>query len=129
MQLKNRFSNMIPKIMEEFEYQKLSISDNLEFFKPTYTRKQKTFAEEISASLNMKPKKINPKYLYDDYGSKLFEDICLLSEYYPFESEKSILKSVFQEFNPLKQHFQLLLIFFEKGSRVEIIAHMRVHKN
>ena len=33
MQLKNRFSNMIPKIMEEFEYQKLSISDNLEFFK------------------------------------------------------------------------------------------------
>ena len=61
MQLKNSFSNMIPKIMEEFEYQKLSISDNLEFFKPTYTRKQKTFAEEISASLNMKPKKINQK--------------------------------------------------------------------
>lgn len=113
MQLKNRFSNMIPKIMEEFEYQKLSVSDNLEFFKPTYTRKQKTFAEEISASLNMKPKKINPKYLYDDFGSKLFEDICLLSEYYPFESEKSILKNISKKLIP---HMDSKIRIVELGS-------------
>ena len=60
MQLKNRFSNMIPKIIEECEYQRLSVNNKLEFFKPDYTQKQKTFAEDISASLNQNPKKINP---------------------------------------------------------------------
>ena len=113
MQLKNRFSNMIPKIIEECEYQRLSVNNKLEFFKPNYTQKQKTFAEDISASLNQNPKKINPKYLYDEYGSKLFEEICSLSEYYPFESEKSILKVIGKKLIP---HIDSAIRIVELGS-------------
>ena len=113
MQLKNRFSNMIPKIIEECEYQRLSVNNKLEFFKPNYTQKQKTFAEDISASLNQNPKKINPKYLYDEYGSKLFEEICSLSEYYPFECEKSILKVIGKKLIP---HIDSAIRIVELGS-------------
>ena len=33
---------------------------------------------------------ISPKYLYDPLGSKLFEAICLLDEYYPTRTEANI---------------------------------------
>mgnify|MGYP006116608339 CR=1 FL=1 len=104
---------MIPKIIEKHDYQRLSVNDKLEFFKPNYTQKQKTFADDISFSLNQNTKKINPKYLYDEYGSKLFEEICSLSEYYPFECEKSILKIIGKKLIP---HIDSTIRIVELGS-------------
>lgn len=49
------------------------------------------FAEDVRAGLTSRPKKLMPKYFYDELGSKLFEAICLLPEYYPTRAEDEIL--------------------------------------
>ena len=52
----------------------------------------KSFSEEISLGLSKKNKKISSKWLYDFHGSKLFEKITKLKEYYPTRTERKILK-------------------------------------
>jgi dimethylhistidine N-methyltransferase len=48
--------------------------------------------EEVIAGLKGIPKRVSPKYLYDVEGSRLFDRICELPEYYPTRTETSILK-------------------------------------
>jgi len=45
---------------------------------------------EISAGLLAADAQTSPKYLYDSLGSKLFEAICELPEYYPTRTEAAI---------------------------------------
>lgn len=45
---------------------------------------------EIEAALTAQDAAISPKYLYDPLGSKLFEAICELPEYYPTRTEAAI---------------------------------------
>jgi dimethylhistidine N-methyltransferase len=45
---------------------------------------------ELAAGLRQKPARISPKYFYNALGSKLFEAICLLDEYYPTRTEAAI---------------------------------------
>ena len=45
---------------------------------------------EISAGLLAADAQTSPKYLYDGLGSKLFEAICELPEYYPTRTEAAI---------------------------------------
>ena len=47
--------------------------------------------------MNQSSKFINPKFFYDQKGSKLFEKICDLPEYYPTRTEISILKRLKDE--------------------------------
>ncbi len=47
--------------------------------------------EEILTGLTKTPKILPPKYLYDSRGSRLFDRICDLPEYYPTRSEVEIL--------------------------------------
>ena len=69
---------MNSKIVQgQITYEKINVSDNLKYFKPSISKKQKTFSEEISISLSKIPKSISPKYFYDKYGSELFDKICL----------------------------------------------------
>ena len=53
--------------------------------------------QEIMQGLQKKQKQISSKYFYDERGSKLFEEITLLKEYYPSRAEKEILKSAAKE--------------------------------
>ena len=46
---------------------------------------------DLKAGLAQQQKSIPPKWFYDDLGSKLFEDITRLPEYYPTEAERGIL--------------------------------------
>jgi L-histidine N-alpha-methyltransferase len=48
--------------------------------------------EEILAGLMAAQKHLPSKFFYDETGSKLFEQITRLEEYYPSRTEKSILK-------------------------------------
>ncbi|QFU77932.1 L-histidine N(alpha)-methyltransferase [Halioglobus maricola] len=48
--------------------------------------------QEIGAGLNARPKYINPKYFYDEYGSQLFDEITRLDEYYPTRTETFLLE-------------------------------------
>ena len=47
---------------------------------------------EISAGLLARRASISPKYLYDSLGSRLFEAICELPEYYPTRTEAAIFE-------------------------------------
>jgi len=47
--------------------------------------------QDVIAGLTAAQKTLSPKYLYDDRGSELFEQICTLPEYYPTRAEISIL--------------------------------------
>lgn len=49
--------------------------------------------QDILDSLMSEHKSINPKYFYNHRGSKLFEKITQLDEYYPTRTELSILQS------------------------------------
>jgi dimethylhistidine N-methyltransferase len=48
--------------------------------------------DEVIAGLRSIPKAVSPKYLYDAEGSRLFDCICRLPEYYPTRTETSILE-------------------------------------
>jgi L-histidine N-alpha-methyltransferase len=46
---------------------------------------------EVAAGLTAEPKELSPKWLYDDRGCELFDQITRLPEYYPTRTERSIL--------------------------------------
>lgn len=50
---------------------------------------------ELSAGLEAEQARISPKYFYDALGSKLFEAITALDEYYPTRTEAGIFDSSF----------------------------------
>ena len=47
--------------------------------------------EDITRAFTRSPRTLPPKWLYDDRGSELFDEITRLPEYYPTEAERSIL--------------------------------------
>jgi dimethylhistidine N-methyltransferase len=49
------------------------------------------FAADVLAGLTVSPKRLAPKYFYDAEGSRLFERITELPEYYPTRCEMKIL--------------------------------------
>jgi dimethylhistidine N-methyltransferase len=51
----------------------------------------RTFADDVMAGLLAEPKRLPPKYFYDQQGSRLFEEITRLAEYYPTRTETAIL--------------------------------------
>jgi len=51
------------------------------------------FYSEVVAGLKTEPKKIPPKFFYDETGSRLFEQICEAPEYYPTRTEQQILST------------------------------------
>ncbi len=53
--------------------------------------KQASPAAELLAGLSAEQAVVSPKYLYDRLGSKLFEAITELPEYYPTRTEREIL--------------------------------------
>jgi L-histidine Nalpha-methyltransferase len=53
-----------------------------------------TMADDVRRGLTSNPKRLQPKYLYDDYGSDLFEQITELPEYYPMREEGALLESI-----------------------------------
>ena len=52
-----------------------------------------SLAQEAEAGLKSTPPFISPKFFYDAIGSRLFEAITLLEEYYPTRIEKSIMQA------------------------------------
>ena len=96
-------------IQKNLDYKKYVVSPKLQYFKPHATKIEKTYAEEISSSLNRDSKFINPKFFYDKKGSDLFEKICSLPEYYPTQTEIFILKQLQDELpSYLDENFRLV---------------------
>jgi dimethylhistidine N-methyltransferase len=53
-----------------------------------------SFLEDVLAGLASSPKSLPPKYFYDERGSRLFDRICELPEYYPTRTELAMLDAV-----------------------------------
>ena len=74
---------------------------------------------EIMGGLTQAKKKISAKYFYDETGSKLFEDITNLPEYYPTRTEIHLLKKHRQEILA-KAGQQNILIEYGSGASTKI---------
>jgi dimethylhistidine N-methyltransferase len=53
---------------------------------------QEPFLADVLCGLQSSPKALPAKYLYDERGSLLFEEICELPEYYPTRVEVALLR-------------------------------------
>ncbi len=51
------------------------------------------FAEDVLRGLSSSPKRLSSKYFYDDEGSRLFQEIMQLPEYYPTRAELGIFQN------------------------------------
>lgn len=60
--------------------------------------------KEVLQGLSSQPKAISPKFFYDEYGSRLFDKITELPEYYLTRTEINILR----------EHSYEMISFFEK---------------
>jgi dimethylhistidine N-methyltransferase len=78
-----------------------------------------SFLNDVLQGLTRKQKSLPSKYFYDDAGSKLFDEICGLEEYYPYYAELHMLPVISRE---LAQEFSggLDVIEFGAGSLVKI---------
>jgi len=78
-----------------------------------------TLADDVGKSLTVQSKSIPTKYLYDDRGSKLFDAICDLPEYYPTRTERALLQTLIDRYNqPRDAHDETVLaagLAWERG--------------
>ena len=51
------------------------------------------FRDDVIAGLSLPQKALPPKYFYDATGSRLFERICRLREYYPTRVELALTRA------------------------------------
>ena len=105
----------LKSIQKEREYTKFVVDERLCYYESSKNKSDKTFVEELSLSLNQKHKSIDPKFFYDKKGSKLFEDICKLPEYYLTRTEISILTQL-QDKLPTYMNEEFRLVELGSGS-------------
>ena len=82
--------------------------------------------DTIVAGLRKTQKMLSPKYFYDDAGSKLFEEITALPEYYLTDTELEIMTSYIDEMTAMIGE-QASLIEFGSGSSMKtrmLLHHM-----
>lgn len=67
--------------------------DRLTIHRLTLGGDSNAFASDVRAGLTRTAKALPPKYFYDELGSRLFEAICWLPEYYLTRAESEILQT------------------------------------
>lgn len=70
-------------------------------FVPPASHSRSQFETDVIAGLSRDPKSIPPKYFYDGEGSRLFEEITRLPEYYLTRTETGILNAHARELNTI----------------------------
>jgi len=56
-----------------------------------------SFAEDVRIGLSASPKALSSKYFYDELGSKIFQEIMAMPEYYPTKCETRIFQAHAQD--------------------------------
>jgi len=69
------------------------VSHRLHWILPEASEVLDHFADEVRDGLTAYPKQLHCRFLYDDEGSRLFEAITRLDEYYPSRTEEALLES------------------------------------
>ena len=115
----------LKSIQREREYTRFVVDERLCYYEPSKNKIEKTFVDELSSSLNQKQKSIHPKFFYDEKGSKLFEDICKLPEYYLTRTEISILKKLDGELSAhMNEEFRLVELGSGSSYKTRILLSM-----
>lgn len=85
-----------------------------------------SFAEEIICGLQADPKYLPSKYFYDDEGSRLFQEIMQLPEYYLTNSEFEIFtnhrETIFQTFNSTEETYDLIELGAGDGTKTAVLV-------
>lgn len=76
------------------------------------------FAEDVRSGLEASDRSLPSRWLYDELGSQLFEEICAVPEYYPTGAEVEILESVGPELDALMPK-RLSVVELGSGSSVK----------
>jgi L-histidine Nalpha-methyltransferase len=85
--------------------------------------KEQTFSGDVLVGLSKTPKKISSKYFYDKRGTKLFQKIMDLPEYYLTHCEFNILRTKKEEFSRLLKNepFNLVELGAGDGRKTSIL--------
>lgn len=88
--------------------------------------KQNTFADDIRRGLSAAPKFLSSKYFYDDEGSRLFQEIMKLPEYYLTQAEFEIFSTqtgeIFRAFTTANETFDLIELGAGDGSKTSLLV-------
>jgi dimethylhistidine N-methyltransferase len=79
--------------------------------------RQASFRAAVLSGLAASPKRLEPKFFYDETGSRLFEQICDLPEYYPTRTEMAILDRYADDIREVAGGKALLIEFGSGSSR------------
>ena len=89
---------------------------------------EKTFAEEVAEGLSANPKYLSSKYHYDDEGSRIFQEIMAMSEYYLTDCEMDIMQNravEILEATEFKGHFNVIELGAGDGQKTkELLMNM-----
>lgn len=87
--------------------------------------KQNTFAEDVWKGLSSEPKYLSSKYFYDDEGSRLFQKIMDLPEYYLTRAELEIFekqtKEIYEAFCGDCAEFDLIELGAGDGTKTAVL--------
>lgn len=88
--------------------------------------KPNTFAEDVSKGLSSNPKFLSSKYFYDDEGSRLFQEIMRLPEYYLTRAETEIFETqraeIFRAFAENAREFDLIELGAGDGTKTSLLV-------
>lgn len=84
------------------------------------------FAEDVDKGLSADPKYLSSKYFYDDEGSRLFQEIMKLPEYYLTRSELEIFTEqgpeIYETFDPDSEAFDLIELGAGDGTKTAVLV-------
>ena len=92
-----------------------------------------TFAEDVLAGLTSTPKALSSKYFYDDEGSRLFQEIMKLPEYYLTGCENEIFAAqtdeIYRAFANGDNAFDLVELGAGDGTKTAVLVDHFLKKN
>jgi dimethylhistidine N-methyltransferase len=84
-----------------------------------------SFADDLFKGLTNDPKYIPSKYFYDEQGSRLFQEIMHLPEYYLFDCELEIFRDnheeILEKFAPNQEPFELIEFGAGDGIKTKVL--------
>ncbi len=91
------------------------------------------FAEDVLAGLSSTPKSLSSKYFYDDEGSRLFQEIMKLPEYYLTGCEHEIFstqtESIYRAFANGDRAFDLIELGAGDGTKTAVLVEHFLKQN
>ena len=95
--------------------------------------KQNSFADDVLKGLSAAPKFLSSKYFYDDEGSRLFQEIMKLPEYYLTRAETEIFstqtREIFTAFTDRAAEFDLIELGAGDGTKTSLLVEYFLARN